>query len=143
MGQGANVGLAQICSIHSQNLTEASCPVKDVNDFESLVDTSKLLTACEKIDPVKECCDQICQNAISDAAARIASKGSDLLGLNGPHVLPEHSTRVNDCRRIVLRWLASKLDPSRAKKVLRGLSNCHINKGAFEKNTILCFQVND
>ncbi|KAI4295886.1 hypothetical protein L6164_035884 [Bauhinia variegata] len=128
MGQGANDSLKQICSIHSSNLTEASCPVKDVNEFQSLVDTSKLLAACEKIDPVKECYDQICQNAITEAATRIASKSSDLLLLDGPHILPEHSTRVDDCRSIVLRWLASELDPSHAKKVLRGLSNCNVNK---------------
>ncbi|KAI4298678.1 hypothetical protein L6164_032210 [Bauhinia variegata] len=128
MGQGASDNLKQICSIHSSNLTEASCPVKDVNEFHNLMDTSKLLTACDKIDPVKECCDQICQNAITEAATRIASKGSDILLLNGPHILPEHSSRVNDCRRIVLRWLASELDPSQANKVLRGLSNCNVNK---------------
>ncbi|XP_061347915.1 uncharacterized GPI-anchored protein At1g61900-like [Gastrolobium bilobum] len=128
MSQGANNSLKQICSIHSSNLTEASCPVKNVNDFYDMVDTSKLLTACEKIDPVKECCYQICQNAILEAATTIASKSSDTLSIGVPHVLPEHSIRVNDCRNIVLRWIASKLDPSDAKKVLRGLSNCNLNK---------------
>ncbi|MCH93529.1 putative GPI-anchored protein, partial [Trifolium medium] len=78
--------------------------------------------ACEDIDPVKECCYQICHNAILEAATTIASKGSNVLDL------PEHSIRVNDCRNIVLRWIASKLDPSHAKKVLRGLSNCRLNK---------------
>ncbi|KAK7245849.1 hypothetical protein RIF29_40701 [Crotalaria pallida] len=128
MGQGANVGLQQICSIRSSNLTEASCPVKDVNDFHDLVDTSKLLNACENIDPVNECCYQICQNAISEAATALASKGSDLLDTGVRYVLPEHSIQVNDCRNIVLRWVASKLDQSHAKKVLRGLSNCKVNK---------------
>ncbi|XP_028767856.1 uncharacterized GPI-anchored protein At1g61900 [Neltuma alba] len=126
--QGAKHSLTQMCSIHSLNLTEASCPVKDVNEFHDIVDTSKLLLACEKIDPIKECCDQTCQNAVLEAATKIASKGSDLLGLDGPHVLPEHSTRINDCRSIVLRWLASELDPSNAKKILRGISNCNVNK---------------
>ncbi|CAI0445407.1 unnamed protein product, partial [Linum tenue] len=28
----------------------------------------------------------------------------------------------------VLRWLASKMDSSRAKEVLRGLTNCKVNK---------------
>lgn len=128
MGQGATNNLKQICSIHSSNLTEASCPVKNVNDFYDTVDTTKLLTACEKIDPVKECCYQICQNAILEAAKAIASKGSDILAIDAPHVQPEHSNRVNDCRNVVLRWLASKLEPSHAKKVLRGLSNCNVNK---------------
>lgn len=132
MGQGATNNLKQICSIHSSNLTEASCPVKNVNDFYDMVDTTKLLTACEKIDPVKECCYQICQNAILEAAKAIASKGSDILEIDAAHVQPEHSSRVNDCRNVVLRWLASKLEPSHAKKVLRGLSNCNVNKGQFE-----------
>lgn len=131
MGQGASSNLTQICSVRFLNLTEGTCPVKDVNEFNDIVDTSKLLIACEKIDLVKECCDQVCQNAILEAATRIASKGSDLLGLDGPHVLPEHSTRVNDCKSVVLRWLASELDPPNAKKVLRGLSNCNANKGEF------------
>lgn len=129
VGQGANDSLKQICSIHSSNLTEASCPVKDVDEFESTVDTFKLLAACEKIDPVKECCGQICQNAILEAATQISLKASELLSLGGSHVLPEHSTKVNGCRSIVLRWLASKLGPSHSKEVLRGLSNCNVNKG--------------
>ncbi|XP_015885729.3 uncharacterized GPI-anchored protein At1g61900 isoform X1 [Ziziphus jujuba] len=128
VGQGANDSLKQICSIHSSNLTEASCPVKSIDEFESTVDTSKLLAACEKIDPVKECCDSICQNAILEAATQITLKASELLSLGGSHILPEHSAKVNDCRNIVLRWLASQLGPSNAKEVLRGLSNCNVNK---------------
>ncbi|GAV74947.1 hypothetical protein CFOL_v3_18427, partial [Cephalotus follicularis] len=128
VAQGANNNLRQICSINSSNLTEATCPVKYVNDFESTVDTSKLLAGCGKIDPVKECCDQICQNAISEAATRMALRASEYLSTDGPHVLPEHSIRVNDCKKIVLRWLASKFDPSHSKEILRGLSNCNVNK---------------
>ncbi|XP_021659599.2 uncharacterized GPI-anchored protein At1g61900 isoform X2 [Hevea brasiliensis] len=128
IGQGAAANVKRICSIHPSNLTEGSCPVKDVNEFESTVDSSKLLAACEKIDPVKECCDQVCQNAISEAATRIALKASEILSMDRTHGLPQHSTSVNDCKNIVLRWLASKLDPSHAKEVLRGLSNCNVNK---------------
>ncbi|XP_030491687.1 uncharacterized GPI-anchored protein At1g61900 isoform X1 [Cannabis sativa] len=128
VGQGANDSLKQICSIHSSNLTEASCPVKDVDEFESTVDTSQLLAACEKIDPVRECCDQVCQNAISEAATKISLKASDLLSMDGSNVLPAHSAKVSDCKSIVLRWLASKLSPTHAKEVLRGLSNCKVNK---------------
>ncbi|XWS15580.1 hypothetical protein CRYUN_Cryun34aG0013000 [Craigia yunnanensis] len=127
-GQGAGDNLKQICSIHPSNLTEESCPVKDVDEFENTVNSSELLDSCEKIDPVKECCDQVCQGAISDAATRLALKASDPLSMDGPHVLPEHSTRVNDCKTVVLRWLASKLDPYHAKEVLRGLTNCNVNK---------------
>ncbi|KAK2644470.1 hypothetical protein Ddye_019665 [Dipteronia dyeriana] len=128
LGQGAAADLKQICSIHPSNLTEASCPVKDVNLFESSVDTSKLLVACEKIDPVKECCDQICQNAILEAASTIAMKVSEPLNMDGSNGLHEHSSRISDCKSVVLRWLASKLDSSLAKEVIRGLSNCNVNK---------------
>jgi len=136
MGQGAATNLKQICSIHSSNLTEASCPVKNVNDFYDMVDTTKLLTACDKIDPVKECCYQVCQNAILEAATTIASKGSDILTMDSPHVQTEHPLRISDCRNIVLRWVASKLEPVHAKKVLRGLSNCNVNKGQCVLNAI-------
>ncbi|XP_050108061.1 uncharacterized GPI-anchored protein At1g61900-like isoform X1 [Malus sylvestris] len=129
VAQGANDSLARLCSVHSSNLTGASCPVIGVNEFEDTVDTSKLLAACEKIDPVKECCAQTCENAILEAATRIASKASDVLSTDGAHdLLPDRSSKVNGCKSIVLRWLARKLSPSRAKEVLRGLSNCKINK---------------
>ncbi|XAR53789.1 hypothetical protein NMG60_11022471 [Bertholletia excelsa] len=126
--EGASNGLQQICSISASSLTAASCPVKDVNEFESTVDGSKLLDACEKMDLVNECCDQICQNAISQAAGKLALKAYDLSRMDGSHTLSDHSTRVHDCKVIVHRWLASKLDPSRAKYVLRGLSSCNVNK---------------
>lgn len=134
VSQGASDKLHQICSIHPSSLTEGSCPVKDVNEFESIVDSTKLLSACEQIDLVKECCNQICQNAILEAARKIALKAYELLSVDPPHALPEHSTRVDDCKNIVLRWLASKLSPGRAKGVLRGLSNCNVNKGELGAN---------
>ncbi|KAM4101827.1 hypothetical protein ACB094_05G175300 [Castanea mollissima] len=102
-----------------------------LSDIEQILvgqDTSKLLAACAEIDSVKECCNQICQGAILEAATRIALKASELLSIDGPHVLPEHLTTINDCRSIVHRWLASKLDPPLAKHVLRVLSNCNVNK---------------
>ncbi|CAN6453504.1 unnamed protein product [Victoria cruziana] len=91
--QGANENLQQICSIQPSNLTE--------------------------VDAVKECCSQVCQNAVSEAARRIALTESSL---------PEQSTAIVDCQRVVYRWLASKLDPDSAKKVLRRISNCNVNK---------------
>ncbi|KAK6124463.1 hypothetical protein DH2020_041793 [Rehmannia glutinosa] len=128
VGQGANDSLSKICSIRSSNLTEGSCPVTDVAEFESTVDTSNLLAACGKIDTVNECCQQVCQNAILDATRKLAQKAYNLLSVDGSHVLSDHSTRINDCKSIVLRWLGSNLEPSSAKEVLRGLSNCRINK---------------
>ncbi|XP_029130374.1 uncharacterized GPI-anchored protein At1g61900 isoform X1 [Cajanus cajan] len=126
VSQGANGDLKNICSIHRTNLTEASCPVVFVDEFESIVDTSRLLTACRKIDPVNECCDQVCQNAIHYAARKIAL--NDLSNSDGNHSLPGPTARINDCKNIVRRWLASKLDPSTANSVFRGLSNCNLNK---------------
>lgn len=124
--QGANATLQSICSVSPANLTAASCPITDVNEFESSVDTSRLLTACQKIDPVKECCDQTCQNAILDAAQKLSLNG--LSSSDGNPISPGHSNNVDDCKNIVLRWLASKLDPSSGNSVLRGLSNCNTNK---------------
>ncbi|CAN1222429.1 Uncharacterized GPI-anchored protein At1g61900 [Linum grandiflorum] len=120
IGQGAAGNLRRICSIHHSNLTQGACPVKDVEEFEKSVESSKLLAACKNVDPVKECCEQVCENAISEAAAKIAGES--------PSVLRRNSTRIGDCKSIVLRWLASKLDHSRANEVLRRLTNCNVNK---------------
>jgi len=127
VSQGATEDLNNICSIHPSNLTEGSCPVASVDEFESIVDISRLLTACRKIDPVNECCDQVCQNAMNYAARKISL--NDLSNSNGNHSLPRKTARVNDCKIIVLRWLAGKLNSSAANSVFRGLSNCNLNKG--------------
>ncbi|XP_062106115.1 uncharacterized GPI-anchored protein At1g61900-like isoform X2 [Humulus lupulus] len=124
--RGANVRLQKICSIRAANLTEASCPVISTDSFESIVDSSRLLLACRKIDHVNECCEQVCQNAISDAAQKIALNG--MSSLSGGSVSGEQLSQIDDCKNIVLRWLASKLDPPSANSVLRGLANCKINK---------------
>ncbi|KAK3014235.1 LOW QUALITY PROTEIN: hypothetical protein RJ639_008168, partial [Escallonia herrerae] len=121
--QGANENLHNICSISPSNLTKSSCPVDDVSEFERILDTSILFAACKKIDAVDECCNQVCQNAISDAATKIALKSnSEAL------VLPEHLSMISDCKNIILRWLASKVERSSANTVLRGLSSCNVNK---------------
>ncbi|XP_052183682.1 uncharacterized GPI-anchored protein At1g61900-like isoform X2 [Diospyros lotus] len=128
VGQGASDSLQQICSLHSSNLTAGSCPVKDVYDFESTVNVTELLDACKKIDPVNECCNEICQNAISESAEKLALKAYGLLGMDGSRTVSDQSTRINHCKVIVHRWLARKLDPYHAKDILRGLSNCKVNK---------------
>lgn len=125
--QGAEDNLQEICAIHPGNLTSSSCPVSDVTGFESVVDSSKLLAACKKVDSVNECCSQICQNAILEAAEKIAFRDSVLPSAGGA-VLPVHSSVLNDCRNIVLRWLASRLDAVLAKQLLRRISNCNVNK---------------
>ncbi|XP_048140944.1 uncharacterized GPI-anchored protein At1g61900-like isoform X2 [Rhodamnia argentea] len=119
--QGAGTNLNQICTIRALNLTEASCLVKDVLTFENIVESSKLLATCKKVDPVKECCERVCQNATVEAATKITLKASDdPLSPNEQHIVMDHSAGIDDCRNIVLRWLASKLDASHAKKFLRG-----------------------
>ncbi|XP_059661072.1 uncharacterized GPI-anchored protein At1g61900-like [Cornus florida] len=126
--QGADENLHKMCSIYPSNLTEGSCPVIDVNKIDSFVNSSRLLTACGKIDPVSECCSPICQNALSDAARSITLKGYDISSLNEASFLPVHLSAIEDCKKIVLRWLARRLDPSSASSVLRGLSTCNMNK---------------
>ncbi|KAL2467141.1 putative GPI-anchored protein [Abeliophyllum distichum] len=128
VGHGANGDLLKICPIRPSNLTEGSCPINDVSEFESTVDSANLLAACGKIDTVNECCEQVCQNAIVEASRKLAEKAYNLMSMDGSRLMSDHSTRVNDCKNIVLRWLASKLDPSHAKEVLRGLSSCKSNK---------------
>ncbi|GFY99145.1 hypothetical protein Acr_13g0005460 [Actinidia rufa] len=118
--QGAVEELHKLCSISPLNLTKSSCPLVEVNEIERLVDSSRLLDACGKINVVSECCNRVCQNAISDAARIISLKGNSSLRVP--------STTIDDCKSIVLRWMASKLDPSSMNSVLRGLSSCNINK---------------
>ncbi|XP_024024108.1 uncharacterized GPI-anchored protein At1g61900 [Morus notabilis] len=124
--RGANSKLQKICSIQPRNLTEASCPVFSIDAFESIVESSRLLSACRKIDNVNECCEQVCQNSITYAAQKIALIGMSVS--SGSQDSLEKLTRIEDCKNIVLRWLASKLDPPSANEVLRGLSNCKVNK---------------
>ncbi|XP_042396307.1 uncharacterized GPI-anchored protein At1g61900-like [Zingiber officinale] len=126
--QGVPSDLHDICSIHSSNLSEGSCPINDTIGFESVVDSSKLLAACSKVDAVNECCRQICQSAINEAAKNLVLKDGGLMtNLEINDTTVEDSSTVNSCKNIVLRWLSSRLDSSSAKQVLRGLSNCNVN----------------
>ncbi|KAL2524656.1 putative GPI-anchored protein [Abeliophyllum distichum] len=127
--KGASESLLEICSVHPSNLTKLSCPVIDANEIERKIDSSALLDACEKIDPTNVCCNQVCQNAISDAAEELAVRNYTRIVLGGTSVVSEHSSLLNDCKNIVLRWLASKLDPISANRVLRVLTSCKINEG--------------
>lgn len=125
--QGASYDLQKICSIHPSNFSEGSCPVKDITEFESVVDSSRLLAACKKVDAVNECCSQICQNAILEAARGISSRDGGLPSMDVTNSLPGHSSRLDDCRNVVLRWLSSRIDPLSANQVLRRISNCNVN----------------
>lgn len=127
--QGASYDLVEVCSIHPSNFTEGTCPVKDTDEFESLVDSTQLLAACKKVDAVNECCSQICQNAILDAARKISSKNGGLpsMDVNSNDMMLAHTSRLDDCRNVVLRWLSSRLDFSSANQMLRRISNCNVN----------------
>lgn len=125
--QGANRNIQDICSIHPSNLTKASCPNIDVNKIEKILNFSRLSAACKDVDPIDECCNQVCQNSILDAAEKIATDNRDRVNLDGIDILP--ASIIDDCRDIVIRWLASKLDLSSSNVFLRGISQCSINKG--------------
>ncbi|KAI7996731.1 putative GPI-anchored protein [Camellia lanceoleosa] len=92
------------------------------------MDSPTLLVACGKIDEVNECCNQVFQNAISDAAREIALKDYGNSSLHGPHVLSKQFTMIDDCKSIVFQWLTVSVDPSSMNSVLRGLSSCSENK---------------
>jgi hypothetical protein len=129
--QGASDNLHILCSIHLSNVTEGSCPVSTIDSFESVIDSSKLLEACRKVDPVSECCSQTCQNAINEAAQKIASKDGGLTSYAG-------SPKIDSCRNVALRWLSSRLDPLSAKQMLRQISNCNVNGGTFSTYSNVC-----
>lgn len=106
--KGASQNLREICSAQPETLLShvASCHVSGLDVLET-----GLVSACEKVDGVDECCERGCQNAVSEAARRISGEASA------------------DCEAVVLRWLAGKLDAPSANAVLRVLSNCKVNKG--------------
>ncbi|KAH7842253.1 hypothetical protein Vadar_003269 [Vaccinium darrowii] len=103
-GQGSTEKLRNICSITPSNLTEALCPVIFANAIDSLVDSSRLLVSCGKLDAVNECCNQVCQNAVSDVAIKIFVKDNSIL--HWAHVFPEPLLIIDDFKTIVLRGLS-------------------------------------
>lgn len=126
--RGANSSIATICSAKSLNLTGGSCPVKDINTFDKVVNTSKLLEACSVVDPLKECCRPVCQPAIMEAALHISASESMT---NNMDVVtePTHIDALNDCKGIVYSWISRKLSLDSANSAFRILSACKVNKG--------------
>ncbi|KAI4304125.1 hypothetical protein MLD38_039677 [Melastoma candidum] len=122
--KGANVTLPALCSLKSSNLTGGSCPVHDVATFEKMVNSSKLLDVCGTVDPLKECCRPICQNALLEAALLISG------GLAAKDAVPEssHADVLNDCKGIVYSYMARKLSSDAANTAFRILSACKVNK---------------
>lgn len=115
--QGSYNQLREICSINLANLTRASCPLVDLKETENILNNSTIIESCKRIDPVKECSLNVCENAITDVLMNMVPKN---------YSTPE---TIDDCKKVVFRWLASKLDPFDASKVMRVISSCEINKG--------------
>ncbi|KAK8949406.1 hypothetical protein KSP39_PZI006184 [Platanthera zijinensis] len=136
--RGANSSIPELCSVNSSSLTGGSCPVKDIISFEKVVNTTKLLDACDTIDTLTECCRPTCQPAIMQAAFSISqSRNIDL----GSPSIPVSSTgfdAVNDCKEVVYAWLSRKLPSDAANSAFRMLSSCKVNKNCplkFEEPT--------
>lgn len=124
--RGANSTIPELCLVKPSNLTDASCPVKDIKSFEKLVNSSKLIDACDTIDPLAECCRPACLPAIMQAAfaiSRIRNTYSE--------VIPGSATSIdiiNDCKDVVYAWLSMKLPLEAANTAFRMLSSCKVNK---------------
>lgn len=144
--RGANNTIPELCSVKSSNLTGGSCPVKDIKSFEKAVNTSKLLDACDTIDPLTECCRPVCQPAIMQAAFAISqSRNTD----PDSAAIPVNSTGVdvvNDCKEVVYAWLSRKLPSEAANSAFRMLSSCKVNKNCplkFEEPSSVIKQCSD
>ncbi|MCO5602479.1 hypothetical protein L7F22_056611 [Adiantum nelumboides] len=125
---GGNTTTTELCNAQPSNLTHGLCPVSSVKAFEHVVDTRKLVDACSAVDPLKECCNAVCQPAVTDAAVRLASYGSDW----DPSVdTSRFEEGMNDCEGIVFTWLARGLGSEVANSAFRILSSCRINRGLF------------
>ncbi|KAB5515725.1 hypothetical protein DKX38_026373 [Salix brachista] len=94
--RGANITIPTLCSVKSLNLTGGLCPVKDVVNFEKIVNTSKLLEACCTVDPLKECCRPICQSAIMEAALEISGTQLTINDYKDSVTVPNHNDPLHD-----------------------------------------------
>ncbi|XP_022955753.1 uncharacterized GPI-anchored protein At1g61900-like isoform X2 [Cucurbita moschata] len=126
--RGANQTIPSLCSVKSSNLTGGSCPVTDVATFEKLVNVSKLLDACDTVDPLKECCRPICQPAIMEAALQISGGQISTDTSSNVAAQPNHIDSINDCKRVVYSYISRKLSSDAANTAFRILSSCKVNK---------------
>ncbi|XP_020586254.1 uncharacterized GPI-anchored protein At1g61900 isoform X2 [Phalaenopsis equestris] len=126
--RGANSTIPELCSVRPSNLTGGSCLVKDVMEFEKVVNSSKLIGACDTIDPLTECCRPACLPAIMQAAfaiSRSRNTDTEISSISGG------ATSVNvvsDCKDVVYAWLSRKLSLEAANTAFRMLSSCKVNK---------------
>jgi hypothetical protein len=127
--RGANKTIPTLCSVKSLNLTGGLCPVKDVVNFEKIVNTSKLLEACSTVDPLKECCRPICQSAITEAALEMSR--TQLTTNDNEELVSEHNRNdpLSDCKGVVYSYLSRKLSADAANAAFRTVSACKVNKG--------------
>jgi hypothetical protein len=127
---GANTSVGDLCAAQPANLTSGLCPVTKVSQLQDIVNTKKLLDACQSVDPLKECTEEpTCQSQITYAASQMAGELVDSSGnFNGSIVPPGEQQVVVDCKTMVLAWLASELGPTAANNMLRNLISCRVNK---------------
>lgn len=128
-GKGASSNISILCSVESRNITGGSCPVKDVTEFEKIVNGSKLLTACSSVDPLKESCRPTCLPEIAEAALHLSSGDLSIDDAKMIAEKPSHINVINDCKGVALAWLSRKLTPDAANKAFRILTACKVNKG--------------
>ncbi|KAB5515719.1 hypothetical protein DKX38_026367 [Salix brachista] len=127
--RGANITIPTLCSVKSLNLTGGLCPVKDVVNFEKIVNTSKLLEACSTVDPLKECCRPICQSAIMEAALEISGTQLTINDYKDWVTVPNHNDPLSDCKGVVFSYISRKLSADAASSAFRIVSACKVNKG--------------
>ncbi|KAJ6734199.1 GPI-ANCHORED PROTEIN [Salix purpurea] len=127
--RGANITIPTLCSVKSLNLTGGLCPVKDVVNFEKIVNTSKLLEACSTVDPLKECCRPICQSAIMEAALEISGTQLTINDYKDSVTVPNHNDPLSDCKGVVFSYISRKLSADAASSAFRIVSACKVNKG--------------
>uniref|UniRef100_A0A0D9XLV3 Uncharacterized protein n=1 Tax=Leersia perrieri TaxID=77586 RepID=A0A0D9XLV3_9ORYZ len=126
--KGANTNIPELCTLRPSNLTDASCPVKDISTFERIVNVTKLLDACSSVDPLKECCRPVCQPAIVEAAVHISSGGANMFGSSSISGSDAGINVVSDCKGVVHSWLSMKLSSEESNTAFRVLSGCKVNK---------------
>ncbi|KAB5515713.1 hypothetical protein DKX38_026361 [Salix brachista] len=126
--RGANITIPTLCSVKSLNLTGGLCPVKDVVNFEKIVNTSKLLEACSTVDPLKECCRPICQSAIMEAALEISGTQLTINDYKDWVTVPNHNDPLSDCKGVVFSYISRKLSADAASSACRIVSACKVNK---------------
>ncbi|KAJ6371776.1 hypothetical protein OIU77_002152 [Salix suchowensis] len=126
--RGANITIPTLCSVKSLNLTGGLCPVKDVVNFEKIVNTSKLLEACSTVDPLKECCRPICQSAIMEAALEISGTQLTINDYKDSVTVPNHNDPLSDCKGVVFSYISRKLSADAASSAFRIVSACKVNK---------------